>query len=112
MEAEVFLLGHWKNFDELEEQLTLKELEAVRDAWSKQRHSDQKFMAALKGIDIDEGNTDEVSAEDLQRKADVEIARMMGQISEDTPDDVAEIGKQGEFGVGNGLGYFTDIPQL
>lgn len=47
------MIGHWKNFDELEENLSLAELEAILDAERKRQHSKHRFMAMLKGIDLD-----------------------------------------------------------
>lgn len=56
------LLGHWANFAELEENINLPELTAILDAARKQRHDQNKFMAALKGIDLDKGQ--QTSAEE------------------------------------------------
>lgn len=49
----MFLLGHWKNYDELEEQLSLDELMKTLEAFKDKEYRDRKFMAALKGIDLD-----------------------------------------------------------
>lgn len=54
LEAEAFLLGHWKNFDELEEALCLAELEAVLHAKREEQFNQNKFLAALKGVNLDE----------------------------------------------------------
>jgi hypothetical protein len=56
------LLGMWDNFADLEEKLNLSELYAILDASRKKEHSRNKFMAALKGVDIDEGQ--QTSAEE------------------------------------------------
>lgn len=53
LEAEAFLLGQWRNFDELEMNLSLPELEAILDAERKRQYAHNKFMAALKGINLD-----------------------------------------------------------
>jgi hypothetical protein len=50
------LLGHWKNFDELEENLSLEELNALLEATRKKDYEDKKFMAAIQGVDLDESN--------------------------------------------------------
>ena len=47
------MIGHWRNFDELEENLSLAELEAILDAERKRQHGINKFNASLKGIDLD-----------------------------------------------------------
>ena len=47
------LLGNWTNFFELEECLTFDELKEMVNAKRKLDYQHQKFMAALKGIDLD-----------------------------------------------------------
>jgi len=53
LEAEAFLIGHWKNFEELERNISLPELEVIVDAAREKEFNRNKFMAALKGIDLD-----------------------------------------------------------
>jgi hypothetical protein len=48
------LLGHWKNFDELESSLSLDELTALLDASRKKDYEDKKFVAAINGVDLEE----------------------------------------------------------
>lgn len=86
IEAEVFLLGHWENFDELEEKLNLKELEAVREALYKKESRANRFSAAIQGIKLDD-EIDQAPADDIVEKP--------------------VIGERGAgmFGVGAGLGY-------
>jgi len=59
MEAEVFLLGMWKNFDELEENISIDELAVILEASRKKDRQDKEFAAALKGIKLDSQDTDE-----------------------------------------------------
>jgi hypothetical protein len=54
LESEVFLLGHWKNYDELESNLSLDELMATLNASRDKEHRERKFLAAMQGVDIDE----------------------------------------------------------
>jgi hypothetical protein len=74
LEAEVFLQGQWKNFDEIEENLTLEELQAILGAARDKEYRGQKFTAALKGIDLDEkmGNNDS-SFDDVKRRAEAKL---------------------------------------
>ncbi len=65
----------WKNFDELEENLSIQEVEVLLDASREQEYQKQKFAAALKGIDLDEqsgksGSDDTPSFEDIKRRAE------------------------------------------
>jgi hypothetical protein len=84
LESEVFLLGHWKNFDELETNLSLEELTALLEAARKKDFQDKKFMASLQGIDLDD--TEEVR----------DIADLKGYAA-----------KQEGFGIGDGLAYMS-----
>jgi len=75
-------LGNWKNYDELEDQLSVDELLATLNAQRKLRYEEQKFLAMIQGIDIsDNDNVSDVT--DLKGAAAVQ---------------------QG-FGVGVGLGH-------
>lgn len=65
----------WKNFDELEENLSIQEVEVLLDASRAREYEKQKFAAALKGIDLDEqsgktGNADTPSFDDIKRRAE------------------------------------------
>jgi hypothetical protein len=48
------LLGHWKNFDELESSLSLDELTALLDASRKKDYEEKKFFAAINGVDLED----------------------------------------------------------
>jgi len=60
------LLGHWKNFDELESSLSLEEIQAVLEASRKKNYEDKKFLAAVNGVELDEGPDEESDITDLQ----------------------------------------------
>jgi hypothetical protein len=78
------LLGHWKNFDELESSLSLEELTAVLDASRKKDYEDKKFSASLQGVELNEEQ--EVS----------DIADLKGYAA-----------NQEGFGIGQGLGFMS-----
>jgi len=60
----VFLLGHWKNFDELESSLSLPELISLLTAKREQDKNHQIFLASLQGIDLTENRIkDQIDAE-------------------------------------------------
>jgi hypothetical protein len=50
-------LGNWKNYDELEDQLSVDELLATLNAQRKSKYEDQKFFAMIQGIDISDNDT-------------------------------------------------------
>jgi hypothetical protein len=58
MEAEVFLCGSWKNYDELESSLSLPELILTLGAMRKKDFDDKKFFAAMKGVDLESNKED------------------------------------------------------
>lgn len=75
LEAEVLLLGIWKNVADLEESLSLPELQAIISASRDREHREHTFLAALKGIDLNEGSGNEAQEvfDRAQRKAQAVI---------------------------------------
>lgn len=69
LEAELMLLGNWKNFDELEDSLSYPELVAMVEAQREKDRRDMKFQAAMQGIDLDKNKQDdEDPVERIKRK--------------------------------------------
>lgn len=81
------LLGLWRNIEDLENSLCLEELEAIIKASREKEHRHQKFMAALKGIDLDENDEAKERFEAVKRRAE---ARMTGKSEEQL--ELAEFG--------------------
>lgn len=54
MEGEALLLGNWDNVQDMEAKLTLAELELIVSAARDQEMRHHKFLAALKGVNLDE----------------------------------------------------------
>ena len=48
------MLGHWKNYDELESNLCLEELLLTVKASRDKEERDRKFLAAINGVDLEE----------------------------------------------------------
>ena len=69
MEAEVFLTGVWKNYDELEESISMPELLSTLEAMREQKWQERKFSAALQGVQLPEPGAD--SFDDIKRRAEV-----------------------------------------
>lgn len=67
------LLGIWKSFDELEESVGLDELNLILKAAHNVEHRRNRFMAALKGHNID-GPEQAISFEEVQRRAEAKVA--------------------------------------
>lgn len=74
MEAEAFLSGQWKNFIELEETLSLPELDAVVKASRDKERRLMKFYAAFKGVNLDEQEGAAERFEEIQRRAEARLA--------------------------------------
>lgn len=77
------MIGHWKNFDELEENLSLAELEAILDAERKRQHSKHRFMAMLKGIDLDSAAAKSEDNMDPFERAKAKAEAMQRGLSEE-----------------------------
>lgn len=102
LESEVFLLGIWKSYEELESSISMPELVLTLGAKRDLDYQEKKFLAAMQGVDLDKqsGKNDEWE----QMKARVFSG---GQTSD--PDDIisyqgTKAGKAG-FGIGLGLEY-------
>ncbi|QJD50805.1 tail assembly chaperone [Streptomyces phage Bmoc] len=82
------MLGIWKNFEEIEENLTLAELEKLLEVKRDQDFQEKKFVAALKGISLDDPNEgDAPSFEDIKRRAEAKAKGVSAEALE-----FAEIG--------------------
>ena len=80
------MLGHWKNYDELESNLSLDELMATLSASRDREHRERKFLAAMQGIDLDDQNKE---PEDVTALVDAKTAKDEG------------------FGINEGLGFMS-----
>ena len=104
IEAEAFLLGIWKDYEELESSMSLPELLATLEAKRELDYADKKFMAALQGVDLDEqsGNKEEDPWEAMK-------ARVFSGGATSDPNDVLALqgvnAQKAGFGIGAGLSY-------
>jgi hypothetical protein len=88
------MLGIWKNFDEMEENLSLAELERLLESKRDQDFQNKKFAAALKGVDLDEpGDKEAPTFEDVKRRAEAKLRGVSAEILEF---DEIGIGIQGD----------------
>jgi hypothetical protein len=107
LESEAFLLGIWKNYDELESSICLAELMAILEQKREMDYQDKKFTASLKGIDLDEasGQTQEDPWEAMKAR----VAAKASGIGSGNPNDITALqgakAQQAGFGIGNGLDY-------
>jgi type I site-specific restriction-modification system R (restriction) subunit len=76
------MVGKWNNFEELEDSITMQELKAIIDANRKAETRRHKFMAALKGINLDDPNT-ESDEERFERIRRTSSAKLRGKSEEE-----------------------------
>jgi hypothetical protein len=112
LESEVFLLGIWKNFDELESSISIEELMQILSITRDLDYEEKKFSAALQGIDLDSQsgkNNGEVKGQ--QEWENMKARVFSGGATSDSNDVLSLQGpkaKKAGFGIGMGLGY-TDL---
>lgn len=114
LEAEVFLLGIWKDYQDLEESLSMPELMATLSSSRELDFEEKKFLAAMQGVDL--GSTSEKSNEKVRGQQEWEDlkARVFSKGKTGNANDIlslqgANAAKAG-FGIGMGLDY-EDLTQ-
>lgn len=109
LEAEAFLLGIWKDFDELERSMSMPELIAVLGEKRELDYSERKFLAAIQGVDLDKQAGRNENGEDPWEAMK---ARVFSNNKTSNPNDIISYqGSKAEkagFGIGLGLDY-TDM---
>jgi len=103
LESEVFLLGIWKDYEELESSLSMPELTSVLTAKREDDYNHKKFLAAIQGVDLDKQSGKSSNAwEDMK-------ARVFSGGRAKTSDDIVSMqgvnAQMAGFGIGMGLDY-------
>jgi hypothetical protein len=105
LESEVFLLGIWKDYKELEESLSMSEIMAIISSKRELDYIEKKFIAAIQGVDLDEASDSDRGQKEWENlKARV----FSGGATNDSNDVLALQGqnaKKAGFGIGMGLDY-------
>ena len=107
LESRAFLLGIWKDYEELETSLSMPELIAILESQNEADYQQKKFLAAIQGIDLDEktGNSNANAWEEMK-------ARVFSGGKTNDPNDITSFqgikAQQSGFGIGMGLDY-TDL---
>lgn len=102
LEAEVFLLGIWKDYEELEASLSMAELTETLNAKREAEYSEKKFLAAMQGVDLDKQSGKEDAWEKMKAKV------FSGGQASNSNDILAYQGANASkagFGIGMGLSY-------
>ena len=104
LESELFLLGIWKDYEELEESLSMPELIATLNIKRDLDYDEKKFMAAMQGVDLDKqsGKANANAWEEMK-------ARVYSKGQAANANDVLALQGQNAqragFGIGMGLDY-------
>jgi hypothetical protein len=104
LESEVFLLGIWKDYEELEASLSLPELMSTLNAKREADYNEKKFFAAIQGVDLDaqSGKKEDDPWQKIK-------AKVFSGGATDNPDDILALQGQNAqkagFGLGMGLAY-------
>jgi hypothetical protein len=105
IEAEVFLLGIWKDYNELEESLSMPELVATLEISRDLQYQEKKFLAAIQGVDLDKNSE---SGKGQKEWEDMKARVFSGGATTDSNDILALQGHNAQkagFGIGMGLDY-------
>lgn len=103
LESEVFTLGIWKNYDDLEMSISMPELMAIISGRRELDYEEKKFLAAVQGIDI-EKNEEKGQKEWEDLKARV-FSRGQATDSNDVLALQGQNAQKAGFGIGLGLDY-------
>lgn len=102
LEAEVFLLGIWKDYEQLETSLSMPELLITLESKRELDYQEKKFLAAIQGVDLDKNNGSQNEWEKMKARV------FSGGNASDSNDVLALQGvgaQKAGFGIGMGLGY-------
>jgi hypothetical protein len=105
LESEVFLLGIWKDYQELEKSLSMPELIATLEVSRELDYTEKKFLAAIQGVDLD-GQSDKQRGQ--KEWEDMKARVFSGGQTKDSNDVLSLQGPNAQkvgFGIGMGLDY-------
>jgi hypothetical protein len=104
LESEVFLIGIWKDYEQLESSMSMQELTATLKIKRELDYTDKKFTAAMQGVDLDKNSGSGNEWEDLK-------ARVFSKGAVTDGNDILALqgmnAEKAGFGIGMGLDYET-----
>jgi len=102
LESEAFLIGIWKDYEDLEQSLSMPELTATIKIKRELDYSDKKFAAAMQGVDLDKNSGSGNEWEDMK-------ARVFSKGATTNGNDILALqginAEKAGFGIGMGLDY-------
>jgi hypothetical protein len=105
LESELFLLGIWKDYQELELFLSMPELLATLGSKRELDYEEKKFLAAMQGVDLDEASGNGRGQKEWE---DMKARVFSHGATSDSNDVLALQGVNAQkagFGIGLGLDY-------
>jgi hypothetical protein len=105
LESEVFLLGIWKDYQELETSLSMPELMATLEVSRELDYTEKKFLAAIQGVDLDKNSQSDRG----QKEWEDMKARVFSKGQSTDSNDILSLqgpnAQKAGFGIGQGLDY-------
>lgn len=102
LESEVFLLGIWKDYEELEKSLSMPELMITLSISRELNYDEKKFLAAMQGVDLDKNSSKSNAWEEMK-------ARVYSKGQATNAKDILALqgvnAARAGFGIGMGLDY-------
>jgi hypothetical protein len=102
LESEVFLLGIWKDYEELELSMSMPEIISTLGSKRDLDYQEKKFLAAIQGVDLDKQTQKTNPWEEMK-------ARVFSGGGTSNPNDILALQGQNAakagFGIGMGLSY-------
>jgi len=93
------LLGHWKDYEELEENISMPELTATLKAIYKVENRKNKFLAAMQGVDLDSDSSSD-STDKPSTFQEVKARAISKLTNNEDLAGAAELGLSPDMGIG------------
>ncbi len=106
LESEIFTLGIWKNYDELETSISMPELMAIIAGRRELDYEEKKFLAAIQGVDLEQNE------EKGQKEWEDLKARVFSGGKAKDGNDVLALQGQNAVKAGFGIGFGLDYEDL
>jgi nitrate reductase NapAB chaperone NapD len=107
LESELFLIGSWKNYEDLEEHVSMAELLATLSQKRELDYNEKKFLAAIEGVDLDKE-----SGNDTQNAWEEMKARVFSKGKAADSNDILALQGQNAVSAGFGIGMGLDYEDL
>ena len=105
LESEIFTLGIWRDYQQLEENLSMPELMATLSSLRELDYQEKKFLAAIQGIDLDK----ETGSSRGQKEWEDMKARVFSKGKTADSNDILSLqgpnAQKYGFGIGMGIDY-------